>query len=166
MSNRLRLTIDAVTFLSLLLANSPAATGIAIHEWLSVALALTLFVHLVLNWGWCARTATRLFRKMMASRRINFAVDLVLLVAFVTVMLTGILISESVLPTLGITVAGLGVARTLHALSADATILAFAVHLGMHWRWIFRVLADWFSPSTRTDEVVVPARPAMERSEA
>ena len=64
MSNRTRLTIDAVLLAGLLIAFFPARTGISTHEWLSVALVVPALFHLVINWDWVMRTSGRLFAKL------------------------------------------------------------------------------------------------------
>lgn len=56
------LWVDVVIFLAFLLALDPRTTGIAIHEWLSLAAAGAAIVHLLLHWQWIVEVTRRFFR--------------------------------------------------------------------------------------------------------
>ncbi len=62
MSRRSRFFIDFALLIGLLVANAPARTGIAIHEWLSIALVVPLLVHLVINWEWTVHVTKTILR--------------------------------------------------------------------------------------------------------
>lgn len=136
MSNTSRLALDASALVAYVLANNPSATGIAIHEWLSIGLALVVCVHVALSWEWIGSTVVRMFAKARAVSRLNLAIDIVLFVAFVVVMLSGVLISRVVLGVFGIHAVAGGVWRILHTLSADIALWALAVHFALHWGWV------------------------------
>ncbi len=136
MSTKKNFLIDIVILAGLLIALEPGITGIAVHEWLSVALAATMIVHILLHWDWVVNVGVKFFKKLFHSSRFQFVVDVVLLVAFVLVMMSGILISRSVLSVLGI---HLQVSRTwelLHRTSADVTLFLTAFHFALHWNWV------------------------------
>ncbi len=136
MSAKTNLFVDSVILVGFLVAFEPLLTGIAIHEWLSLALAATLMVHLVLHWEWVLNVAARFLRKWFHESRLNFIVDTALFIAFVLVMLSGILISRSILGLLGIQLAASPAWRTLHSLSADASLYLTGLHFALHWKWI------------------------------
>lgn len=134
--NRTNLLIDLSVFTAFLIAMEPPLTGIAIHEWLSIALAATIVVHLLLHWKWITSVGAAFFGKLFHSSRLKFVVDVLLFVAFTAVMMTGIMISESVLRTLGIQLAANRAYRSLHSLSADASMILVALHFALSWNWI------------------------------
>lgn len=136
MSAKTNFWLDAAIFAGFLIAFEPGLTGIAIHEWLSLALAATLLIHLLLHWDWVAKVTIQFFKKLFHSSRLQYVVDVLLLVAMVTVMLSGILISRSILPFLGLSAAAGNTWRFLHSSSADATLLLTALHFALHWKWI------------------------------
>lgn len=148
MSNTSRLALDATVLAAYLLANNPSATGIAIHEWLSIGLALVICMHAALSWEWIASTTKRLFAKAKAASKLNLVIDSVLFLSFVTVMLSGLLISRVVLGAVGIHVAAGGVWRILHTLSADVALWALAIHFALHWQWIADVARRMFTRKT------------------
>jgi hypothetical protein len=135
--NKTNLLVDTGILIAMLVAMEPRFSGVAIHEWLSVALAATIVVHLVLHWKWIVEVGGRFFRKLWHSSRLKFVIDALLFVDFIAVMLSGILISRAVLPALGITLGQVGMTwRSLHSLSADAVILLVGLHFALNWGWV------------------------------
>jgi sulfite exporter TauE/SafE len=51
-------------------------------------------------------------------------------------MLSGIMISESAMPTLGIALPMNFAWRRLHDMSANIALIIMGLHLAMHWNWI------------------------------
>ncbi len=132
--------IDIGILLAFLVAMEPRFGGIAVHEWLSIALAAAIVIHLLLHWQWIVGVGGRFFRRLWHVSRLKFAVDALLFAASVVVMLSGLLISRSALPALGIPLEhGGGTWRALHALSADLSILLVGLHFALNWDWVVRV---------------------------
>ena len=140
MSVRNRLLLDVALFAAIVVAYAPAATGISIHEWLSVAIAVPFLLHLVVNWEWVIRFARNVFEKLTSASLLNGIVDLALFVSAVTVVLSGLLISQVVAGALGITVAGSAVWHSLHSLAADATVALLLLHFALHATWMTSAL--------------------------
>lgn len=134
--NKTNLLIDAGIFTAFLVAMEPRLTGVAIHEWLSLALAATVIVHLLLHWNWITSVGARFFKKLWHSSRFKFVVDALLFVVFTTIMMSGVMISKAFLPALGLQVQAGPVWRMLHSLSADAGILLVGLHFALNWKWV------------------------------
>ncbi len=135
--SKTNLLVDAGIFIAMLVAMEPRFSGVAIHEWLSLALAATIVVHLLLHWRWIVEVGGRFFRKLWHSSRLKFVIDVLLFVDFIAVMLSGILISRAVLPALGISLGQVSMTwRQLHSLSADAVILLVGLHFALNWGWV------------------------------
>jgi hypothetical protein len=139
--------IDAAILLGFLAAEQPHMTGISIHEWLSVALAGTLIVHLLLHWKWIVGVAATFFKKLWNKSRLQFILDGLLLVDFGAIMTSGLMMSRSFLPALGIQVANSQSARMLHSFSASAAILLVVVHVVLNWKWIVNTTKRLVMPS-------------------
>ena len=135
-SNRTKLLLDIGTFLAFLITMDPHFSGLAIHEWLSLALAGTIIVHLLLNWEWIVNVTKRLFIKATNGARINYALNWLLFIDGILIMLSGIMISESAMPALGIALPMNFAWRSLHDMSANLALLIMGLHLAMHWNWI------------------------------
>ncbi len=134
--NKANLILDAGIFTAFLLALEPEVTGLEVHEWLSVALAGTLIVHLLLHWEWVVGVLKSFFRKLFHISRLKFVVDALLLVAMITVMVSGLMISRVVFPALGISIMENQDWRTLHSFSADLVLWLTALHFALNWKWV------------------------------
>lgn len=131
--------VDVAIFVAMLLALSPRLTDIAIHEWLSLALAGTVIVHLLLHWQWILNIARRFLGRVNWQARLNYVLNIALFICFVIVTFTGIMISQEALPFLGISVQPDRAWRSLHTLSADLIPIILGLHIALHWKWIFSV---------------------------
>ena len=93
-------------------------------------------------------------------------VDIALFVTAVTVMLSGLLISQSVMKAVGITIAPSSLWVSMHSWSADATILLLLVHFALHWRWIVKTAGKLGRPRQNVaDDPIVAIRLATRRLE-
>jgi Domain of unknown function (DUF4405) len=166
MSVRARLWLDLALFGALFIAYNPAWTRIAIHEWLSVIVIVPVLFHVIINWDQTLRILSRFTEMVRATPRINIVVDAVLFVAAVTVMLSGLLISQYVARAVGLTITPTALWVTTHRWSADATMLLLLVHFALHWRWIARVAGKLGRPRRMTaDDPVLAIRAATRRLE-
>jgi hypothetical protein len=135
-TNRTKLFLDIALFLAFLVAMDPHFSGLAIHEWLSLAAAATVIVHLLLSWEWIVNVTKRLFVKATNGARVNYVLNWLLFIDGILIILSGILISESVMPALGIALPVNFAWRRLHDMSANLSLLIMGLHLAMHWNWI------------------------------
>lgn len=136
MSTRSRLVLDIATFAALLVAFNPERTGLAIHEWLSLAAIVPLLVHVIVNWDWTLRVASAFVDRLFHATRLNLLVDVALFVSSVAVMLSGLLVSQVVSGAFGLSAEPSAVWIAVHSVSADATIALLLIHFALHWRWI------------------------------
>ena len=139
MTARARLWLDLGLFGALFLGYNPAWTGVAVHEWLCVITLVPLLFHVVVNWDQTLAILRRFAEIVRATPKVNLVVDAALFVAAVTVMLSGLLISQSVARVFGIAIVPSALWVSTHSWSADATILLLLVHFALHWRWIANV---------------------------
>jgi hypothetical protein len=131
-----KLVLDVLLLAALLLAMAPRITGLAIHEWLSIAFGLVAIFHVIIHWDWIVAVLPHFFAKLFHESRLNFFVDLLCLAAFVVVMASGVAISKFALPALGIHLPFALVWKLVHKVSADAALILAAAHCGLHWAWL------------------------------
>jgi hypothetical protein len=150
---RAKLVIVLIGLIAYLASTNTPLTGIFIHEWLCVALTVLFALHAALYWDWTVRVFKRFVRRLLDMSRLNFVLDVLLFLMFVAVMLTGVMESRVVLPTLGLS-APAGIAwRILHSLTAKLLLLVVGVHVGLHWRWIVYATRQWLKPRpVRTEQ--------------
>lgn len=169
MAIKKNLCVDLAIFFAFLVAFEPHLTGATIHEWFSLALGGAIIVHLLLHWDWIITVGKEFFRKLFHSSRLNFVLDVLLLVAFVTIMLSGLMISRSVLAVFGLSVDAQPTWRFLHSAASNFALLLVGLHVALHWKWIlcalkryvlilFRPRADALQPGAvrSAQAVIVP----------
>ncbi len=130
------LLVDLAIFMAFLIAMDPHSTGIAIHEWLSIAFGAAVLVHLLLHWSWIVGVTRRFFSRISRQARTNYILNLALFIDMTVIIFTGLMISESALPALGIQVTPGFLWRRLHSASADFSLFLLGLHVALHWRWI------------------------------
>lgn len=135
--NKTKLLVDAGALGSFLIATAPRFSGLSIHEWLSLGLAVVNIVHLLLNWSWITTITRRLFSKTLTwKQRFGYVLNVLLFIDFVVIMVTGLAISEVALPQLGLQLPRSMAWRGIHGLASDVGVIILGLHLGLHWQWL------------------------------
>jgi hypothetical protein len=137
MSIRTSFWVDLILFLGFLIAFEPRFTGLTIHEWYTLCGAGILIIHILSHWDWLVNTMTRFFQAN-GRVRLNYVIIALIFIGFITIFLSGLMISESVLPTLGISFVSNILWRRIHTLAPNLTLLLVAVHFALHWDWVKR----------------------------
>lgn len=119
-----------VILLPLLMAYS--LVGEEVHEWLGVATLLLFLGHHGLNWHWYPAL---LKGRWTAARAFQAAVNVLLLLAMLGLMVSGVMLSRHVFSFLPIR-GSLEFTRTLHMLSSYWGFYLMGLHLGLHWRMV------------------------------
>ncbi len=133
--------LDIVLLVAMTLDYSFRFTGLAIHEWIGVAFVVLLPVHLTQHWDWTVRTTRRLWSRRRSSNReaLRWLVDLLLLPSLVLCVASGLLVSRSALPAIGLRPGSDGFWNGLHSTSADASLFLVAFHVALNWRWVLSI---------------------------
>lgn len=142
----IKLTVDVVMTLALLFLMGYQFWGEAAHEWVGAGMLLLFVAHHILNGHW----HKTLFKgKYDAWRRLTLCVDLIVLLAMLVQMYSGIAMSRYVFAFLpGID--GMSLARRLHILGAYWGFLLISVHLGLHWNVICGMIRNAFKIKSTT----------------
>jgi hypothetical protein len=136
MSTKTKLILDLSMFGAFLAVANPHLTGNTIHEWLGVSLAAAVITHLLLNWNWIINVGKEFFKKIWHQSRLNFVVNALFFIAMTGSLFTGLLISKSVMSTLGITLDVSQGWKSIHSLLSDASVMVLGIHLALHLKWI------------------------------
>jgi hypothetical protein len=160
-TNRTKLLLDTTTFVAFLVAMDPRSLGIAVHEWLTIALAGTVVVHLLLNWSWIVEVTKRLFAKGkgLNGSRVNYILNWAMFFDGVMIMLSGLMISRAVMPALGLSLPENFSWRGLHSLSTNLFMLGLGLHIALHWNWIVSTAKRLFTPKVKQ---VVPVNISLD----
>jgi len=148
--NRTSAIIDSIMFGVFIVTTAPQFTGISLHEWLGLGLAGITVVHLVRNWDWLVATVNKLLSPSTVHNKTSIILNIVLFVLFTLLTYSGIAISESVMPWLGITWLDNADWRMLHNLFSNLTVVAMAAHVALHWNWIVSIVQKQRRPTSAT----------------
>lgn len=133
--------LDVLLFGGFVLAMLLDVTGLAVHQWLGIAVAVVAGYHLARHWKWVKTVGARFFGRTTARARWSYVVDAALLAGLFAIAFTGLVISS----WFRLNLANYEAWRTVHVLLSVATLVLIVVKIGMHWRWIVsttrRVLA-------------------------
>lgn len=143
------LWVDVVIFLAFLLALDPRTTGIAIHEWLSLAVAGAIIIHLLLHWKWITEVTRRFFRHFGKKQSLNYLVNALFFIDFAIIIFTGIMISEEILPAFGLNIPRDNFMRMLHTLSAEWSVFIVGLHIALHWKWLLNAFNRYLALPVR-----------------
>lgn len=154
-----KLVLDIALFIAFLITMDPESSGIPIHEWLATAMLAVVTIHLLLNWEWIVQITRRFIGKVNTQSRINYILNWLLFIDGTVIMLSGFMISEALLPFLGISLPRNFAWRSLHDLSANLFLALLGLHTALHWNWIvdtckrcvFRPIGRIFSNRPRKD---------------
>lgn len=125
----LKIIVDALMTLTLLFLMGYQLWGEAAHEWAGAGMLVLFLIHHILNRNWYRSLFKGRFTPM---RVLQICVDMLLLVAILAQMYSGIVMSRHVFAFLPID-GGMALARKLHILGAYWGFILMSVHLGLHW---------------------------------
>jgi len=159
LQTKTKLAIDIAIFIAFLIAMDPRSTGIAIHEWLATASLAAIVVHLLLSWDWIVQVTRRFASTTSGQTRLNYLLNWAMFLDVTVLMLSGFMISETVMPSLGISLPGNFAWRSLHEFTSNAFLVLLGLHTALHWSWIvntfkrylFQPIGRIFSSNPRKD---------------
>jgi hypothetical protein len=131
-----RYVMDAILFIGFVLVCTPKATGIVIHEWASLLFIVPLIVHLLLHWNWMKTLPAKFKRSMSGQNRFNTFWDFLFYIIMLLSILSGFLVSEALLPQLGLPIEIQQVWSMLHHNVSNLLMPMLGIHLALHWKWI------------------------------
>ncbi len=145
-----KLVIDIALFIAFLIIMDPRSSGITVHEWLATSLLAVITVHLLLSWDWIMQITRRFIGKINNQSRTNYILNWLLFIDGTVIMLSGFMISQSLLPFLGISLPRNFEWRGLHNLSANLFLVLLGLHTALHWGWVVEAFKRYvFQPLGR-----------------
>lgn len=125
----LKIVVDILMTLGLLFLMGYQFWGDVAHEWVGAGMFLLFILHHILNGNWYKS----LFKgRYTPSRIFQLIVDLLVFLAMIGLMVSGIMLSNHVFSFLNIH-GGMSFARLLHMAASHWGFVLMALHLGLHW---------------------------------
>lgn len=153
--------VDAALLLGYCVAIWLDLTGLALHQWLGVGVSLLAGYHLLTHQDWVVAVTRRFFSKTSPRARIYYLINALILSGFITIGVTGLLIST----WLNLTLDSMTALVNIHKWTAYLTLVVIFVKLALHWRWIVNVAGKFFAaPTTHRAKTGFPATTPMTSS--
>ena len=125
-----------ITIVMLLLMDPRSFYGLVFHEWAGLIIGLLFILHKILDWRWIKNVTLKFFSKTTGRARLNYFLDVILLIGIILMILSGIAIARTIdfnWLKLG---GSPGFWRVMHTSSSLITLVLFGIHLGLHWKWV------------------------------
>lgn len=135
-TTKLNLFLDIGLALAFVVELERHFTGLRNHELIGVGIGIALVIHLVLHWKWVWNITKSFFRNLFHSSRLSYVLNTLLLVDMGVIIVTGILISETLGLQLGIDRSAQQTFKSLHILGSNFSLLLVGSHVAIHWKWI------------------------------
>jgi len=130
-----RYVMDLIFMISFMIVSAPQATGIPLHEWLSVLFIVPFIIHLLLHWDWIKRSFSRL-PKVSKKEKFNIVWSYLLYLMMLFVFVSGFLVSVALLPALNIDLQIQAFWSKMHNGSATFIMPMLGIHLALYWNWM------------------------------
>ena len=138
--SRYLFSLDVILLLAVAVLQEPRRTSISGHEWLGIAFAALLALHILLNWRWIVATLGRIRSTEPRRSRINASLNGALFVVMVITVLSGIAISEVLLPLVGLARSDHFAWMKIHSFFAGTALAIVGLHVALNWDWIAGML--------------------------
>jgi hypothetical protein len=142
--------LDAILFLGFIVTYLMDITGVVLHQWIGILVAILVLVHLVRHADWITTVLTKFFGKTSNSARLNLVIDGGIGLGFSLIIFTGLIIST----WLNLTFIDYAAWRNFHILTSVFTLFALLLKIVLHRKWIVCVAEKYiFSHSQQAGAV-------------
>src|SRR5215204_1241210 len=125
--------LDTTLLIIFILLLSPRMTGLALHEILGFIFFIPIIIHLLIAWPWIQNTTEKFFKTASRRTRLNFLLNAILFILIITELVSGFIISQVVLPDLGIDTINDKAWRSVHNLPLNFVVLFAGLHIAINW---------------------------------
>lgn len=147
--NKLNLYLDLALCLAFIVEMEEHFTGLHNHELLGLGLGIAILIHVALHWDWVVSITKRFFSKLFHESRLNYGLNLALLIDMIVIVATGVLISR----TLGLQLGVPESVQSLHLLASHLSLVLIGLHVALHWKWIITHVQKYLVPARASQQV-------------
>ena len=140
-NNKVKTVYDFAMLALLVVVYSVSATGILIHEILGLIIYVFFIIHLLYNYKWIKNVTKRFFDYSLNEKtKFMYLIDLLLLLMFIVVGISGMMISKYIFK-IGIKY----VWGYIHIVSSALTVLLLGFHIELHLKTVNNVMKNKIS---------------------
>jgi len=119
--------------------------SLSYHEIGGLIMGAVFIIHILLNWQWVKSISKALFSgKLKLRSKITYWLDILIFISMLTVIISGIFISEIIFPNLRIE--GFAM-KPLHEGMTYLALTLVGVHIGLNWDWVINIFKKMFKIS-------------------
>ena len=133
--------------LAVVLLECLSLTGLQLHEWLGFLLCPLVLLHVVLQWQWFITQFRHVLTAGAWRVRVNAGLNLLLLIIMAAVLVSGGLVSNQSVATLGERFGRLQVWSDIHGWLNFSLVVLVGLHLALNWDWLLAALRRWVLPA-------------------
>lgn len=130
------LSLDGFLFILFVLLYSPLITALSLHEFLGIIFILPFIIHLLFSWLWIKQSTKRLLKTINWRYKLNYLLNLTLFVLVILEIVSGLIISQVLLPSIGIKTINDWRWRALHNQVSVGIVIIVSFHISMNWQRI------------------------------
>ncbi len=130
------LFLDIFLFILIVALYSPLITALSFHELLGVIFILPFIFHLLFSWLWINQSTKRLFRNNSWRHKLNYLFNVILFVLIIVEILSGLIISQVLIPSFGVKTFNDWKWRALHNQASVGIVIILSFHIAMNWQRI------------------------------
>lgn len=136
--SKLNLGIDIALALAFVVVMEVGFTGQRFHEELGVAITIAFLVHIALHWRWIVGVSRHILRRALHfnEARFKYVLNLLVLVDLVIVIVTGLLIANTLGFYLPLDGRIYNLLRDIHIETSRLSLLLIGLHIAVDWKWI------------------------------
>lgn len=132
--NWIKLLLDVGMGVLLFTLFSTSFAGLAFHEITGLVIFGMVVIHLILNWRWIWTFTKKLFSKNIPFKtRFGYVLNILLMISFTMIIVTGIMISRTILVGL---LPRMADAQVMHYFFSALSLVIVGIHTGLHWDFI------------------------------
>lgn len=139
---KINVVLDVLLALIFVVEMEQHFTGLPMHELLGLVFAGALIIHILLHLGWVVSITRSFFKALVHESRVNYVLNLALLIDLSIIAVTGIGISR----TLGLSLDVDHSWESIHMIAAELSLVLIGLHVAMHWKWIATNVGKYLIP--------------------
>lgn len=161
-----KLVLDVALLAAFLVTTAPQFSGMVIHEWLGLALGIGWGIHLLVNWKWITVVTLGFFARIPWRIRLSYVINLLAFISVTILIFTGLMISEVVVPLVGLRLPREGAWTFLHHTASNVMVILTGLHLALNWSQTIKMIKRVLGlPRSADRQAVQPAGGVMSPQE-